>query len=379
MPSNPTKSGYTFNGWYTAANGGGSAFNAATTVTGNITVYVWWKSFDDLSLDDALTWIENNAVAGDTYSITLKNNETIAPRTLSYNGKQVGITLTGGTTERTVSLSANGTLFVVDSGVTMTLGNNVTLQGRNNTGSMVRVNSGGTLVMNTGSKISDNTSSSSYSYYSSVLGSSGGVFVYGGTFTMSGGTISNNTSAEGGGGVVVFSSGAFIMSGGTISNNISPYAGGGVLVQNGATFIMSNGTINGNISSDAGGGVIIAFNGAFTMSGGAISGNTALAGGGVYVFANSTLTMSGGIISNNTASDAGGGVYVSGNSTFTKQAGSIIYGSNGTTSLRNTATSGNDYGHAVYVDSSPAKKRNTTAGTSVIMVSGISGSAGGWE
>lgn len=41
-PANPAKSGYTFNGWYTGANGTGSAFTSATTVTSTMTVYAKW-------------------------------------------------------------------------------------------------------------------------------------------------------------------------------------------------------------------------------------------------------------------------------------------------------------------------------------------------
>jgi uncharacterized repeat protein (TIGR02543 family) len=42
MPSNPTRDGYTFGGWYTAVNGGGTQFTATTAVTGDITVYAKW-------------------------------------------------------------------------------------------------------------------------------------------------------------------------------------------------------------------------------------------------------------------------------------------------------------------------------------------------
>jgi uncharacterized repeat protein (TIGR02543 family) len=42
MPDEPTKSGYVFGGWYTAMNGRGSTFTAATAVTGDLTVYAKW-------------------------------------------------------------------------------------------------------------------------------------------------------------------------------------------------------------------------------------------------------------------------------------------------------------------------------------------------
>lgn len=42
LPTAPTKSGYNFSGWNTAANGSGTVFTAATAVTANLTVYAQW-------------------------------------------------------------------------------------------------------------------------------------------------------------------------------------------------------------------------------------------------------------------------------------------------------------------------------------------------
>jgi uncharacterized repeat protein (TIGR02543 family) len=42
MPSDPTRSGYTFGGWYTGQNGGGDPFMASYMITGDITVYARW-------------------------------------------------------------------------------------------------------------------------------------------------------------------------------------------------------------------------------------------------------------------------------------------------------------------------------------------------
>jgi uncharacterized repeat protein (TIGR02543 family) len=39
----PTKTGYTFDSWNTAADGHGSAFTALTPVTASITVYAQWR------------------------------------------------------------------------------------------------------------------------------------------------------------------------------------------------------------------------------------------------------------------------------------------------------------------------------------------------
>jgi uncharacterized repeat protein (TIGR02543 family) len=348
MPDIPAKPDSTFfGGWYTLSGGNGDRFTASTTVTGNITVYAKWTEWTALSLNDALTWIDTNAVEGGAYTITVKNEETIAPKTLSYSGKTVRIILNGDTAERALSLSSTGSLFTLESGVTLILENNIILQGRNdNTVPLVRVNSGGTLVMNTGSKICGNTSlSSSYG---------GGVYVANGTFTMSGGEISGNTTFSGGGVYVV--SGRFTMSGGTISGNTASRYGGGVYVVSGM-FTMNDGEISGNTASRYGGGVYVDSGGVFTMSDGEISGNTA------HCY--------------NSSPSYGGGVASFG--TFTKQSGGTIYGDTDTThtagSTENTARNG--AGHAVYVDS--GKKRNTTAGVGVTLDSAKDGAAGGWE
>jgi uncharacterized repeat protein (TIGR02543 family) len=42
LPTDPSKTGYRFDGWFTAQNGGGTQFTASTKVTGNITVYAKW-------------------------------------------------------------------------------------------------------------------------------------------------------------------------------------------------------------------------------------------------------------------------------------------------------------------------------------------------
>ncbi len=44
LPTAPTKSGYTFGGWWTGTNGSGASFTASTVVNGNITVYAKWTA-----------------------------------------------------------------------------------------------------------------------------------------------------------------------------------------------------------------------------------------------------------------------------------------------------------------------------------------------
>jgi fibronectin type 3 domain-containing protein len=290
------------------------------------------------NLTSALSYLSTNAQTGHEYFIVLGANESVSGKTMSYSGKTVGITLMGNGTERIISLGTDTALFIVGTGVTLTLDDNVTFFGRgSNTSSLVSVS--GTLVMNEGSKITGNISSSY----------GGGVYVNGGNFTMNGGTISGNSTSSYYGGGVYVNGGYFTMNGGTISGNSDSYYGGGVYV-NAGTFTMDGGTISGNSASYYGGGVYVNA-GTFIMRGGTINGNTASSsigsGGGVYV--NSGIFRK---ISGVDGSNSG-----------------IIYGSeaSGTDAdgvpLKNTANGISSYGGAAaYYDSSPVKKRNTTAG-----------------
>jgi len=122
--------------------------------------------------------------------------------------------------------------------------------------------SGGSFTMNSG-EISNNTANATPS------GSGGGVSLFGGSFTMSGGKISNNNAPSGGGGGVVISNdGFFAMSNGEISNNTAIFAGG-VTVYGGSFTISGGAVITSNTASLSGGGVVVyAGFGSFTKTGG---------------------------------------------------------------------------------------------------------------
>jgi len=311
------------------------------------------------NISESLTYISANAVTGDEFYIVIGANESVSPVNLSYPGKTVGITLLGYGSERTITLSSDGSMFTISSGATLTIEENVTLVGRSaNTASLIKVSLNRTFIMN-GGTIRGNTTSNS---------GGGGVSISpdGTTFIMNGGTISGNTvSGTGTGGGVYNIGGIFIMNGGIINGNTSSNGGG---IGGSGTFTLNGGTIIGNTSS-RGGGVLFFSDTTFTMNGGIISDNTAWSGGGVYM-SGGTFNMHGGTISGNTA-DYGGGVHY-GNGTFKKlsigvgQNSGIIYGSeavgndvNGVP-LRNRA--GNDIsGHAVFSNYNNSF-RNTTAG-----------------
>ena len=304
------------------------------------------------NLTEKLTWLDENAESEGNYLIELDADESSAPVTLRYGDRtDITITLKGVDENRTISLSSNGSLFTVGSGVTLVLEDNITLKGRDGNNSGLLIVSG-TLVMNTGSTITGNSHL-------------GGVDLFG-TFIMNGGSISNNIGEVARGVTIEYNNSLFTMNGGIISGN--PYGGvsvNGTFTMNGGlitgnrcgvsvsadrTFTMNGGSISGNTSNGPGSGVhtwgIFTMNGGtisgnaagagmggggvcmdgpgqgtFTMTGGTISGNTSVAGGGVSV--NGTFNMSGGTISGNTAGEYGGGITASANSTFTMSGGTI--------------------------------------------------------
>jgi len=307
------------------------------------------------NLTASLAYISSNAVNGDEYFIVLDANESVSPNTLVYSGKSVGITLLGYGGERRLTLNTNGSMFTVNSDVTLTLDKNITLVGRNpNTSSLIGVVDGN-LIINDGAIIRSN------SYR--------GISMISGIITMNGGKISDNTEYYNGGGGVWMSGGTFIMNNGEISGNTvgsdSYGANGGGVNVSGGKFIMNNGKISKNNAiksgwSTRGGGVYST--GGFTMNGGVISGNNSKYGGGV----SGPFIMNGGVISGNT-SDNGGGVESSNFNKFPFSGGQnsgIIYGSEAvgvdSDGLPLKNTSNDNRGHSVF--NSFSMYRNTTVG-----------------
>ena len=214
-------------------------------------------------------------------------------------------------------------------GVTLCLnGHSITLV-KNDNPSVIELNSGiFTLCDCSGGK---GKITHGYKTGSKIKYTGRGVSVYGGMFTMYGGSITGNTTTSFGGGVYVRNA-TFNMYGGSITGNTSSPAGGVYVGENG-TFNMKGGEITGNTSSSYGGGVYV-YNGAeFTMTGGSITDNVAGAsnenksyGGGVY--SAGTFTMTGGSITGNKA-EYGGGVYVGSYGTFTVSGNVNITGNVG--------------------------------------------------
>ena len=150
-------------------------------------------------------------------------------------------------------------------------------------GNTANNNGGGVSVYNSTNNITTSFTMEGGEISGNTAGSYGGgvcVFTSGtgnATFTMTGGVISGNTAPVSGGGVNVSAGGTFTMSG---TAKISGNTGGGVYVSGSGnsygTFTMSDGTISGNTSSNGyGGGVLVSGGGTFfTKTGGMIYGYT---------------------------------------------------------------------------------------------------------
>lgn len=242
---------------------------------------------------------------------------------------------------------------------------------------------GGTFTM-TGGDVSSNIAPKPKNDGHGCAGA--GVYMNGGVFTMSNSTISGNhatgeTSTTGG---VSLNNGAkFTMTNSRITGNIADrHQAGGVLVGGNCSFIMESGTINGNECRDGGGGVSV--NGgsgaSFLMKGGTISGNTVnnglAMGGGVSVLSGK-FTMENGTIENNTAINngdsnpqyelkgpqlgLGGGVSVAVGGTFTMKNG-VIRGNTVTGKVPEDQNVGGGGGVAVIMGSSFTMENGTITG-----------------
>jgi len=100
LPTAPTKTGYTFIGWNTAINGGGSSFTGSTTVSANITVYAYWKSSDAtlsaLSLAEA-TISPTFASGTISYTASVANSVTAVTVTATKNDSTATVVIAGDT------------------------------------------------------------------------------------------------------------------------------------------------------------------------------------------------------------------------------------------------------------------------------------------
>ena len=231
------------------------------------------------------------------------NNGTISTNTTSSDGSRGGgicnfgtLTINNGTISINTTSSYNNCGGGIFNGGTLTMNGGTISENTSRRGGGIF--NCGTLTVNNGTIIKNITTDDYYAY------NGGGIYNESGTVTMSGGTISENTSESGGG--IYNYQGTVTMSGGTISKNTAIYSaeGGGIFNWEG-TVTISDGIISENTAGD-GGGICNYKSGTLTLDGGIIKENTASGGGGIYNY--ETIIMSGGTISENT-SEYGGGIY----------------------------------------------------------------------
>ena len=233
----------------------------------------------EVSSLDQLTYTNNECKVRLTKDIVMTKAVTV------NNGNRLTIDLNGHTLTAAENSRAffiqNGALTIEDSGSTGVIQGSGTVTGNGGAIWMSSNDSNNALTL-TGGTIRGFTATDG-----------GGVYVSGGSFEMSGGTISACNAANAGGGVYV-SSGSFEMSGGSIEN-CTAHEGAGVkvLASSGkASFSMSGSGEIKNCNQD---GVSIAAIGGtseFSMSGGTIEDNS---GFGVWVD-NGSAVMSGGSV-----------------------------------------------------------------------------------
>lgn len=154
-----------------------------------------------------------------------------------------------------------------------------------------------------------------------VSGPAVGLVEEGATFNMSGGSITNNTTAESSGAVYVEKGATFNMTGGVISGNTAKKSGGASQVR--GVMKMSGGVIENNQSGTNGGGLNAGADakneiyGKLIITGGTIQNNKSEGnGGGVSVSGGTTATITGGTIKGNSAEGIGNGIYTNGEVTL---------------------------------------------------------------
>jgi len=341
--ANKTRWGRYSNAEYSVVAGGG-VYNDGTfsmqnnsSVSGNIGCGVYNGGI--FTMQDTASVVGNNSRnGGGVYNygtFTMEGNVSVSGNTTNYGGGGVHVGHGSFIMRENASIFGN------------TAGN----------GGGVCVEEGGTFTMQGGS-ISDNTASGG-----------GAVYVQEGTFIMQGGMLSKNTANNIGGAVYAYG-GTITMQGGLISENTANGHGGGVYADGGTggAFNMQGGTISNNIAKSYGGGAYIGShshnqyhygNRTFTMQGNAsVIGNIASFGGGVFIGWDGTFIIKDNAsVSGNTSTYRGGGVYFN-DGTFTK-IGGTIYGDDAEHNLKNTVIS--RLGHAVY-NARDGAWRNASAG-----------------
>lgn len=202
--------------------------------------------------------------------------------------------------------------------------------------------------------------------------------------SIGGGVIQGSGTVNGYGGAILMngsdSNNALTLAGGTI-RGFTATDGGGVYVS-GGSFEMSGGTISACNAANAGGGVYVS-SGSFEMSGGSIENCTAHEGAGVKVLASSgkaSFSMSGSGEIKNCNQDGVSIAAIGGTSEFSMSGGTIednsgfgVWGDNGSAVMSGGSVKGSER-YDIYIGSRAALTvKNTQVGGTVLNLGKITG------
>ncbi|QEN05555.1 DUF1566 domain-containing protein [Thiospirochaeta perfilievii] len=113
LPTNPTRDGYVFVGWFSAINGGGTEYTSSTQVSTNVTLYPKWLALNSVT--------QNDGVSGTTDTASLTLTFSTDPGAITVDD----ITLTGATKSTLTGTGATRTLTI--SNITVGNAENVTV------------------------------------------------------------------------------------------------------------------------------------------------------------------------------------------------------------------------------------------------------------
>ena len=323
-PTDPTRTGYTFSGWY-KESGYTNAWDFDTdTVTTNVTLYAQWiintytVTFDshegsavspitDIPYNTTITLPTAPTKESNTFAGWFSDDPTFLVPFTASTPVTADITLyakwidpvhdiTKGIYYPTIQLaldaadSVNGDTIEVDEGtydesITFPAGRLIILQSLNGASPPTITGVDGSAIVTCTDSLEDTTLKGFMIMHNS--GDSGrGIAITAGYLTINNCTISGNSTTSGGG---IDNYGTLDITGSTISGNSADYHGGGIENYDG-TLTITDSTISGN-SAPYGGGI---YNyGTLDITGGTISDNTANDGGGIYLTSETEVTIGG--------------------------------------------------------------------------------------
>jgi len=139
LPSEPTREGYEFKGWFTQADGKGEEFTTSTKVTGNMTVYASWqkqgeeKPTPNPKEDFTYQWVtvDNNTVIkitgykGTATEVVIPEAIDNLPVAIIGNGAFSNLSITGITMPNSITMIENNAFYACNLIQTVTIPDNV--------------------------------------------------------------------------------------------------------------------------------------------------------------------------------------------------------------------------------------------------------------